>query len=57
MTSFDFAFKLLDEARVAVVPGDAFSNYGQGYVRLSYACSMDALKEGLDRMEGFIKKL
>ncbi|MDF2673618.1 MAG: aromatic amino acid aminotransferase [Clostridiales bacterium] len=57
MTSFDFAFKLLDEARVAVVPGDAFSNYGQGYVRLSYACSMDVLKEGLDRMEGFIKKL
>lgn len=57
MKSFDFAFKLLDEAGVAVVPGDAFSMYGEGYVRLSYACSMDVLKEGLDRMEGFIKKL
>lgn len=57
MKSFDFAFRLLDEARVAVVPGDAFSDYGEGYVRLSYACSMDVLKEGLDRMEGFLKKL
>lgn len=57
MKSFDFAFKLLDEARVAVVPGDAFSNYGEGYIRLSYAYSMDVLKEALDRMEGFVKKL
>jgi aminotransferase len=57
MRSFDFAFKLLDEARVAVVPGDAFSNYGEGYIRLSYAYSMDVLKEALDRMEGFVKKL
>lgn len=57
MKSFDFAFNLLDEARVAVVPGDAFSDYGEGYIRLSYACSMDILEEGLDRMEGFINKL
>lgn len=57
MTSFDFAFKLLDEAGVAVVPGDAFSNYGERYVRLSYSCSMGVLKKGLDRMEGFVDKL
>lgn len=57
MKSFEFSFRLLDEARVAVVPGDAFSIYGEGYIRLSYAYSMDVLKEGLDRMEGFIKKL
>lgn len=57
LKSFDFAFKLLDEAGVAVVPGDAFSIYGEGYVRLSYASSMDILKEGLDRLEGFLGKL
>lgn len=57
MKSFDFAFKLLDEAGVAVVPGDAFSTYGEGYVRLSYASSMNVLKEGLDRLEGFLGKL
>lgn len=55
--SIDFAYRLLDEANVAVVPGDAFSVYGEGYVRLSYACAMNVLKEGLDRMERFIKEL
>lgn len=57
LKSFDFAFKLLDRAGVAVVPGDAFSVYGEGYVRLSYASSMDVLKEGLDRIESFLGKL
>ncbi|MCL6454678.1 MAG: aminotransferase A [Alicyclobacillus sp.] len=55
--SFDFAVKMLDEARVAVVPGDAFCPLGEGYVRISYAASMDALREGLDRMERFVRTL
>lgn len=57
MKSFDFAYGLLDKARVAVVPGDAFSIYGEGYIRLSYACEMGVLKEGLDRMEVFVSRL
>lgn len=52
--SFDFAIKLLESKRVAVVPGDAFSSYGEGYIRISYAYSMDTLKEALDRIEDFI---
>ncbi|MCL6617604.1 MAG: aminotransferase A, partial [Anoxybacillus ayderensis] len=50
-SSFEFALKLAKEAKVAVVPGSAFSTYGEGYIRLSYACSIDALQKGLDRIE------
>ena len=53
-SSFSFALQLVQEGRVAVVPGSAFSVYGEGYVRLSYAYSMDTLKEGLDRLETFL---
>ncbi|HHY73987.1 MAG TPA: aminotransferase A [Bacillus bacterium] len=56
MSSFDFSIKLLQEAGVAVVPGAAFSKYGEGYVRLSYAYSMETLEEGLNRIEEFINK-
>lgn len=55
-SSFDFALQLAKEAKVAVVPGSAFSTYGEGYVRISYACSMEELEKGLDRMESYIKK-
>ncbi|WP_456275710.1 aminotransferase A [Bacillus sp. AK128] len=57
LNSFDFALQLVKEAKVAVVPGDAFSEYGEGYVRISYAYSMEVLKEALDRMETFINSL
>ncbi|MBM7094537.1 aminotransferase A [Bacillus sp. H-16] len=57
LSSFDFATKLLEENKLAVVPGNAFSEYGEGYVRLSYAYSMKNLKEALDRLEVFWKKL
>ncbi|MFZ3589494.1 aminotransferase A [Bacillus sp. DJP31] len=57
LSSYDFSVGLLKEARVAVVPGDAFSEYGEGYVRISYAYSMEILKEALDRMEEFVSKL
>ena len=57
MKSEEFADRLLAEGNVAVVPGDAFSDYGEGFIRISYAYSMDVLKEGLDRIEAFIQKL
>lgn len=51
--SFEFALSLVKNAGVAVVPGSAFSNFGEGYIRLSFAYSMETLKEALDRMEKF----
>ncbi|MFS1518971.1 aminotransferase A [Bacillus sp. SM2101] len=54
LTSYEFAIKLVKEARVAVVPGSAFSSYGEDYIRLSYAYSMETLTEGLNRIERFV---
>lgn len=54
MTSEDFALHLLEKERLAAVPGSAFSSYGEGYLRLSYAYSPEVLKEGLDRLERFV---
>lgn len=56
LSSFDFALKLVEEAGVAVVPGSAFSSYGEGYVRISYAYSMETLELGLNRLEKYIQK-
>ncbi|BDG33019.1 aminotransferase A [Parageobacillus thermoglucosidasius] len=55
-SSFDFAIDVVNKAGVALVPGSAFSQYGEGHVRLSYAYSLDMLKEGLDRLERYIKE-
>lgn len=55
-SSFDFALDLVKEAGLAVVPGTAFSEYGEGYLRLSYAYSIETLKEGCDRLEAFLQK-
>lgn len=57
MTSEEFATKLLMEEKVAVVPGTAFGACGEGFVRISYAYSLENLKEALSRIENFIKKL
>ena len=57
MNSFDFATKLLQEGEVAVVPGSAFTEYGEGYIRISYAYSMAVLEEGLNRLEEFLLTL
>jgi aminotransferase len=57
LNSFDFSLKMVHDAKVAVVPGSAFSEYGEGYFRLSFACSLETLEKGLDRMENFFKKL
>lgn len=55
MTSDEFCEKLLVEKRVAVVPGTAFGDCGQGYLRISYCYSLNHLAEGMDRMEAFLQ--
>ena len=57
MTSEEFATELLQEEKVAVVPGSAFGASGEGYIRISYAYSLDDLKEALGRVNHFIEKL
>lgn len=57
MTSDEFATRFLEEEKVAVVPGTAFGACGEGFLRISYAYSLDALKEALDRMARFIERL
>ena len=56
MTSEEFATKLLQEEKVAVVPGTAFGDCGEGYLRISYAYSIENLKIALERMEQFVKR-
>lgn len=55
LTSADFCTRMIREAGVAAVPGSCFGT--EGYIRLSYCCSMDTLKTGLDRLEEFLKTL
>lgn len=55
LSSEEFAEKLLNEARVAVVPGNAFGSGGEGYIRISYCYSKEQLKLALDNIESFIK--
>lgn len=57
MTSDEFATALLKQKKVCVVPGTAFGNSGEGFLRISYAYSLENLKIALDRMEEFIKEL
>lgn len=54
MTSEEFATKLLRKQRVAVVPGDAFGQCGEGFLRISYAYSIDNLKRALEKIQKFI---
>ncbi len=57
LTSEEFATRLLQQEKVAVVPGTAFGTSGEGYVRISYAYSIEDLKEALERVEHFINRL
>ncbi|MCI6887178.1 MAG: aminotransferase class I/II-fold pyridoxal phosphate-dependent enzyme [Lachnospiraceae bacterium] len=57
MTSDEFATRLLKEEKVAVVPGTAFGECGEGFLRVSYAYSLKSLKEALGRIEHFVKRL
>jgi len=56
MTSEEFSEKLLIEEKVAVVPGSAFGECGEGYVRCCYATSLAEIEEALTRMKRFVKK-
>jgi aminotransferase len=56
MTSEEFAEKLLTEQKVAVVPGSAFGQYGEGYVRCCYATSLADIEEALSRMKRFVNR-
>ena len=51
------ADRILREAGVALLPGTAFGQNGEGYLRLSYATSMENLEEALERVEGFVRTL
>ncbi|MCR5488027.1 MAG: aminotransferase class I/II-fold pyridoxal phosphate-dependent enzyme [Lachnospiraceae bacterium] len=57
MTSDEFAVKLLEAKKVAVVPGTAFGSCGEGFLRISYAYSIENLKIALERIEEFIMEL
>lgn len=57
MTSDEFATKLLKEEKVAVVPGTAFGSCGEGFLRISYAYSIENLKIAMERIERFVKKI
>ena len=57
MTSDKFATNLLKEEKVAIVPGTAFGNCGEGYLRISYAYSIESLKKALKRLENYVRRL
>ena len=57
MTSEEFATRLLDEEKVAAVPGTAFGECGEGFLRVSYAYSLDDLKEAIGRLGRFVERL
>ena len=57
MTSEEFATKFLEEEKVAAVPGSAFGMSGEGFLRISYAYSIENLKEAMSRLESFVSRL
>lgn len=57
MTSEEFATRFLEEEKVAVVPGTAFGDCGEGYLRISYAYSLENLKLAIGRLSDFVKRL
>ncbi|GMV64397.1 MAG: aminotransferase [Candidatus Hinthialibacteria bacterium] len=57
MTSEQFALRLLEEQAVAVVPGDAFGPSGEGFVRCSYATSLDVIEKAMEKMKAFMGSL
>ncbi len=57
MSSDDFAMRFLKEEGVAVVPGTAFGDCGEGYLRISYAASLENLRTAMERLGHFLEKL
>ncbi|MBO5827977.1 MAG: pyridoxal phosphate-dependent aminotransferase [Paludibacteraceae bacterium] len=55
--SYRFAFEVLENAHVGITPGVDFGKNGEGYVRFSYANSLDNIKKGMDRLETYLQKL
>ena len=53
-SSYDLAFEILEKAGVGVTPGIDFGQNAEGYIRLSYANSLENIKEGLRRLEDFL---
>lgn len=57
MTSEEFAFALLDAKKLAVVPGSAFGDSGEGFIRISYAYSLDKLKAAMQKLSEYVEEL
>ena len=57
MSSEEFATRLLQEEKVAVVPGSAFGESGEGFIRVSYAYSLEDLKEAIGRLGRFVDRM
>ena len=57
MSSDEFATRFLNEEKVAVVPGTAFGDCGEGYLRISYAYSLEHLKTAMGRLKTFVARL
>ena len=57
MTSDEFATRFLEEEKVAAVPGTAFGESGEGFLRISYAYSLERLKMAMERLARFVEKL
>jgi aminotransferase len=57
MSSKEFSTFLLNEARVAVVPGDAFGEAGEGHIRIAYSTSHEEIEQGMERVKAALGKL
>ena len=57
MSNEEFATDLLNKEHVAIVPGTAFGESGEGFIRISYAYSLGALKEAVKRIERYLKSI
>ena len=57
LSSYDFCERLLFEEKVAIVPGDAFGESGEGFARICYAYSVPDINKALEKIEKFVKKL
>jgi aspartate/methionine/tyrosine aminotransferase len=56
MDSYQFAFEILENAHVGVTPGIDFGQGAEGYIRFSYANSLENINEGMNRLERFIRE-
>ncbi len=57
LSSHEFPLRLLDEENVACVPGTAFGPAGDGFLRCAYATDLEPIKEAMERMARFVKRL